>query len=358
MRWYLFLGILLSEVVAFAQQKQPMSPDKTAKPVARQYDGQRAVKPSGTYRPQSPVQQETLPRRLSTYQPGHLIQMPESRQATMPVLIFFSTALGAFLFMSLFTFAQYLLNRDAPYGWYALYLLTTAAWLWQSTRVWLNGPPQPPDLTVFSAYMLLLKYGMIVSYIRFIGHLLEVPQQQPRLARWTHYFVWFSTLSVPFILTELFVWHSTYVSIGIDVLTYTGLLFLITRMLRNRHPLKRYVLMGFGLIVSGAMIATFLKYTSLPTTDQLVRMPMFYIAVTALLEILCFSLALGRRFQLNKEEKIQAQQQLIQQLEENGRLQKSHTLELKQQLAQRETDVLTKAHELEEQRISQLRSGF
>ena len=289
--------------------------------------------------------------------------MPKRTQATMPVLVFFSAALGALLFISLFTFAQYLLNRDAPYGWYALYLLITAIWLWQSTRVWFGGALQPSDPTVSIAYMLLLKYGMIVSYIRFIGHLLEVPQQQPRLDRWTLYFVRFFTLSVLVLLAELFMPYQkptgfTYVSIGIDVLTYAGLLFLIIGMLRNRHPLMRYVLVGFGLILSGAMSATFLKYTGLPATDQLVRMPMFYVTMTILLEILCFSLALGRRFQLNKEEKIQTQQQLIQQLEENQRLQQTHTTELQRQLAQRTTEVLTKAHELEDQRVNQLRSNF
>ena len=304
--------------------------------------------------------------------------MPKRSQATMPVLIFFSAVLGALLFLSLFTFAQFLLNRNAPYGWYALYLLITAIWLWQSTRVWFNDAPQPPDLTVFSAYMLSLKYGMIVSYILFISHLLEVPQQQPRLDRWTRYFVRFYTLSVLALLAELFLWHSigprsvglspgmpyhrptglAYVSIGIDVLTYVGLLFLMARMLRNRHPLKRYVLIGFGLILSGAMSAAFLKYTGLPTTDQLVRMPLFYVAVTILLEILCFSLALGRRFQLNKDETIRTQQQLIGQLEENRQLQQTHSLELARTLAQREAEVLTKAHELEEQRISQLQSDF
>ncbi len=311
------------------------------------------------------------------------IQMPKRAQPTTAVLIFFSAVVGAVLFIGLFTFAQFLLNRDAPYGWYALYLLVTAGWLWQSTRVGLNGTapadrPQPPDQRVFLACMLLLKYVMIVSYVLFIGHLLEVPRQQPRLYRWTRYYVRFFTLSVLVLLAELFIWHSTgprsagsspgvpdhqrtgwaYVSIGIDVLTYAGLLFLIIRMLRIRHPLTRYVLIGFGLILSAAMTATFLKYTGLPTTDQLVRMPLFYVAVTTLLEILCFSLALGRRFQLNKDETIRTQQQLIGQLETNRQLQQTHSLELARTLAQREAEVLTKAHELEEQRISQLQSDF
>jgi sensor histidine kinase YesM len=355
MYWRLFLGIWLFAAPAWGQTPSA-SPGESSKSTAQQSSERTAINSAGADQSQRQIQ----PQR------PHLskgLQIPKRTQDITPILVFFSAALGALVFMSLFTFAQYLLNRDAPYGWYALYLLITATWLWQSILVWLNGTERPLEQTIFSAYMLLLKYGMIVSYILFIGHLLEVPLQQPRLYRWTRYFVWFYSVSVPVLLAGLLMpnaarWYLTYVNIGIDVLIYAGLLFLITRMLRTKHPLMRYVLIGFGLILSAAMAATFLKYTGLPSTDQLFRMPLFYVAVTTLLEILCFSLALGRRFQLNKEEKIQTQQQLIQQLEENGRLQQSHTLELQQQLAQRETEVLTKAHELEEQRISQLRSDF
>ncbi len=346
-----------------------MLPGKAPEPAARHSDSRMTGDSSGTHLLPGQLQAGISHLRVSQNQPTHPIQMPNRSQTPQPVLVFFSAALGALLFISLFTFAQYLLNRDAPYGWYALYLLITAIWLWQSTRVWFGGALQPPDPTVFSAYTLLLKYGMIVSYIRFIGHLLEVPRQQPRLDRWTRYFVRFFTLSVLVLLAELFIGPSPgmpthrptgwdYVPIGVDVLTYAGLLFLMIRMLRNRHPLMRYVLIGFGLILSGAMSATFLKYIGLPATDQLVRMPMFYVTVTILLEVLCFSLALGQRFYLNKVEKIQAQHKLIQQLEENQHLQQTHTTELQRQLAQRTTEVLTKAHELEDQRVNQLRSDF
>ncbi len=285
------------------------------------------------------------------------MQMPKRSQATMPMVVFFSAALGAILFMGLFNLAQYLLNRNAPYGWYALYLTLMSIWLWQSTHVWFKGTPQPSDLTLFFACMLLLGYGMMVSYIRFVSYLLEVAQY-PRLDRWTHYFLRFAALSVLVLLAELVIWHSTYVYIVVNAFNYIGLLVLMTTMLRKRHPLKKYALAGSLLLVSGAVTATFLNYIGPETTDQLGQMPLFYLVVSQLLEILCFSLALGRRFQLNREEKIQVQQQLIRQLEENQHLQETHTTELQQQLAQRTTEVLTKAHELEENRVSVLRSNF
>ncbi len=283
--------------------------------------------------------------------------MPKQASPTLPILVFFSAALGALLFMSLFTFAQFLLSRDAPYGWYAAYLTIASIWLWQSTRVWFSGTSVPNDVTVFFAYMMLLGYGMMISYVRFVSYLLEVPQQS-RLERWTRYFLRFAVVSILILLAELFIWNSIYVYILVSLLNYGGLTFLMTTVLRKQHPLKRYALAGSLFLVGGAMVATFLNYIGLATTDQLPQMPLFYLVVSQLLEILCFSLALGRRFQLNKDETIRTQQQLIGQLEENRQLQQMHTVELKRQLAQRETDVLTKAHELENQRVNQLRSDF
>lgn len=352
----LIIGLLWLLSPLTWDQTAPVSPGKSSESTARQSDGRMPVNPSGTYQPPGRTQPQTLPHRLSKYQSR--LQMPKRTQATRPILVFFSAALGALVFMSLFTFAQYLLNRDAPYGWYALYLLITATWLWQSTRVWFNGAAPPPDLTVFFAYMLLLGYGMMVSYIRFIGCLLEVSQQQPRLDRWTRYFVRFAALSVPVLLAELFIWPSIYVYLTVNFLNYGGLLVLMVKMLRIKHPLKRYALTGSGLLLSGAITATVLNYSGPQTTDQLPQMPLFYLVVSQLLEILCFSLALGRRGYLNKVEKIQTQNKLIQQLEENGRLQQTYTVDLERQLAQRETEVLTKAHQLEERRISQLQSDF
>lgn len=283
--------------------------------------------------------------------------MPKRAQPTLPILVFFSAALGAVLFMSLFTIAQFLLNRVASYGWYAVYLAITSLWMWQSTRVWFNGAEVPGDMTVFFAFMMLLGYGIMVSYIRFVSYLLEVPQQ-PRLERWTRYFLRFAGISVLILLVEIAFWHSTYVYFLVNLLNYGGLVFLMVTMLRKAHPLKRYALAGSLFLVGGAITATVMNYAGAETTNQLAQMPLFYLVVSQLLEILCFSLALGRRSHLNKVEKIQAQNQLIQQLEENQRLQHDHTLDLQRQLAQRETEVLTKASALEEQRISQLRSDF
>ena len=284
--------------------------------------------------------------------------LPPPAQPSIFPLIFCSAVLGALLFITLFTTAQYLLNRDAPTGWYALYLATDAIWFWQANHLWANVIPQLTDSTAVDTFMLILVYGMKVSYLRFMSYLLEVPQRQPRLERWIHYFFWYAILAVLASLTGIYGWQSKRLYELTNFIGYAALLFLLITMLRGRHPLRNYAVAGSVLLVCGSLAAAYLNFSGVASTSQLLRMPLFYVSLGILLEILCFSLALGQRFYLNKVEKIQAQQQLIQQLEENGRLQQTYTSELERQLDQRTTEILAKAHELEEQRVTQLQSDF
>ena len=279
-------------------------------------------------------------------------------QAPAATLDFFSGVIGALVFMSLFSAAQFLLNRDAPHGWYAVYLTLTSVWLWQAIRSWFDIVPRLPDHAISLAFMLMLGYGMMVSYVRFISYLLEVPQQHPQLARWFRYFFAYLAVSLLTSLTGLFVWNSLLVYIATGVFSYLSMLIIMVQIVRLRHPLKRYVLTGTILLVSSAIISALLNFTGVASNDRLNRMPYFYVSVGTLLEVLCFSLALGRRFQLNKEEKIQAQHQLIGQLEENQRLQQTHTAELKYQLNQRTQEVQEQSYLLEAQHIRQLETEF
>lgn len=334
MRPLLLLTLLLNWSVAFGQEKVLVLPGKL--PIA-----QLSLQP-------------TIPNTPSI----HRIQMPKRAQPTTAVLIFFSAALGAMLFMSLFTFAQFLLNRDASYGWYAAYMTATSLWLWQAISSLFDVIPRLSDQAIWLSFMVVLGYGMMVSYVRFISCLFEVSQKHPHLARWFRFFLGYLAVSRLASLVGLLIWNSSLVYTVSGLVSYIWMLISMVQLLRLRHPLMRYVLTGTTLLVSSAIIALFLNFSNSESTDELIRMPLFYVAIGTLLEILCFSLALGRRFQLNKDETIRTQQQLIGQLEANRQLQQTHSLELTRTLAQREAEVLTKAHELEEQRISQLQSDF
>lgn len=301
--------------------------------------------------------------RLELYSPQayQLRYAAEQRQA-QPALIFFSAVLGCLLFMSLFTGAQYLLSRDGPYAWYAAYLTGTLLWLWRVADMWFDLVPPIPNPRLFFELTFVLGYGLQIAYMCFLSSLLEVPQYQPWLWHWLRRFLIFIGILMLIAGVEVFqrgFRQDRYPFFAIaSVVNYVGLLVLLILMLRSRHPLRQYAVAGSLLILTGIIIAAYLIGSGFTASASLTQIPTTYFALGTLLEILCFSLALGRRHQLIKEEKIQTQQQLIEQLEEIQRLQHSHTLELQRQLAQRETEVLTKANELEEQRVSQLRSDF
>jgi hypothetical protein len=333
-RFILLLLVGISPLLAWGQTPVRL-PGTASGRVSMPASKPIAVDSLGTVQSQPLTPPKVVSSRADNSQPIHRMQLPNRTPPTLPVLAFFSAALGALLFMGLFTVAQFLLNRDASYGWYAAYLTMASIWLWQSTRIWFSGTAVPTDMTAFFACMMLLGYGMMIAYIRFVSYLLEVAQQ-PRLGRLTRHFLRFAGLSVLILLAELLIWNSIYVYILVNLLNYGGLFFLMTSMLRKKHPLKRYALAGSLFLVIGAITATFMNYIGSSTTILLLRMPLFYLVVSQLLEILCFSLALGRRSYLNKMEKIQAQQQLIQQLEENQHLQQTYTVELERQLGQRE----------------------
>ena len=240
MRWYLFLGLWLVSPLAWGQGPLP------------------------------------LPAQGSTF-----------------ALVFFSAVMGALLFISLFTAAQYLLNRDAPTGWYALYLTTDTIWFWQTNPLWVNVIPQLTDSTSVTTFMLILVYGMKVSYLSFLSYLLEVPQQQPRLARWIRYFFWYAVMAVLAALIGIYGWHSSRLYELTNFISYAGMLLILIDMLRGRHPLRNYAVAGSVLLLCGSLAAACLNVSGVASTSQLLRMPLFYVALGILLEVLCFSLALG-----------------------------------------------------------------
>jgi sensor histidine kinase YesM len=142
-------------------------------------------------------------------------------------------------------------------------------------------------------------------------------------------------------------------------LLITGLL--AVSLFRSRSPIRYYLIVGLlsmaGIGFVYSLLDVYVEDGS-PVVNAFINYPYFWIVLCLSIEAFCFLLALSRRSYLIEVEKNQIQQQLIDQLEKNGRLQHNHTVDLERQLAQRTTEVLTKAHELEGQRVSQLQSDF
>ncbi|MBC7891369.1 MAG: histidine kinase [Sphingobacteriaceae bacterium] len=294
--------------------------------------------------------------------PAYQLFMAEKTRQATPALIFFSAVLGSVLFVSLFSLAQALLTRDRAYAWYAAYLAGTLLWLWRSADMSLDLTPPLPNPKLFFALTLVLGYGIQLAYLHFLGSLLQVPRQQPRLWRWLRGYLGFVTLLMLVSLAEIAVggfWRGGFLFYTVvSVLNYGALLLFLGLLFRNRHPLRHYAITGSLFLLAGVITTVYLNRSGFQTSSSLTRTPSTYFALGTLLEMLCFSLALGRRSFLHEAEKQAVQRQLIGQLEENQRLQQSHTVELERQLEARTEEVLEQAHRLEAQHLRQVEQGF
>ena len=274
-------------------------------------------------------------------------------QSQRPAFAFYVGLLACLLFMGLFAIGQYVTNRDTIYVWYSLYLLATCLHFLRLPEMffqldwWLSNQP-----LLRMALLPIAQFVMQFFYMLFFGTLLELPRYQPRL------WLWYRRLLI--VLAILFVMSlSGYLIWGGNTLLlvyYTRpsgilvLLLLISEVLlaglalRGRHALRGYAFAGFALLISGALSMFLLNRFEVPRANVFFQMPSLLFGTGTLLEVLCFSLALGRRTHLIELEKNQ--------------IQKNYTQDLEAQLAQRSGEIEHQSRLLEQQHIRQLETEF
>lgn len=86
--------------------------------------------------------------------------------------------------------------------------------------------------------------------------------------------------------------------------------------------------------------------------------PIVYMQFGMVMELVCFTLGLSYKTSLIEKEKIETQQQLIRQLEENRKLQDELTNKLESRVQEQTSHILTQQQELEKEKEQQLTLGF
>ncbi|WP_461053067.1 histidine kinase [Spirosoma arcticum] len=279
--------------------------------------------------------------------------LTDLHQQQLPALAFYVGLIACLVFMGLFAMAQYVTNQDVIYAWYSLYVLAVCFHFLRVPEAffqldwWL---PNHPLLRM--ALLPIVQYIALFFYTLFFGTLLELSRYQPRLWRWYRYqLIVLAALSVLAMVIYLIWGGGTLLSIyfsrssGIVVMLLVGNeLRLAALALRGRHLLQGYAFAGLVLMVSGGTLMFLLNRFDVPRTNIFLQMPSLFFGSGTLLEVLCFSLALGRRTHLIEIEKKQIQQRY------------AHDLEA--QLAQRTQEVLAKSRLLEARHIRQLETEF
>ena len=273
--------------------------------------------------------------------------------ANIKWLFFFMTMIiGCLLLMSLYSFYQYLLNRDKAFFYYALYAALAFCWMieFANPRFELG---LTPSFMPWLAHPWAFSFSHILSlvYALFLSRLLSIPQQQPRLWRFVKPLMILLLLLQVMVATQLFTGilianAALYFLLDALPSLIMGVL-MITATIRSRNKLKPYLLVGeisLYVISLSPLHGLFVQENVSPQIAEIVNYPPFFMAVGLFTELFCFSLALAYRNKLVELEKNNLQQQYAQQLES--------------ELTQRTQEITEQNRKLDEHHSSQLKLAF
>src|SRR5690606_11469532 len=133
-------------------------------------------------------------------------------------------------------------------------------------------------------------------------------------------------------------------------------------ILKVRHPLMKYFVMGQSLFFIGAFVSSFVYYNKLHLVpDGMFNFPHAHhiIFQAGLLgEVFCFSIALGEKVFLIQKGKDRASQKLIEQLQQNQIMEEKMRKELDEQVQQKPEELIKRYSEMEKQKEEQIKKSF
>ncbi len=149
--------------------------------------------------------------------------------------------------------------------------------------------------------------------------------------------------------------------IRIIVLPANFILF-IWMIIKIKHPLVMYFIIGQSLFFVGAILSTYVGFTDaefLP--DMMVgfkRNPNILFQIGILAEVYCFSIALGRNVLILQKDKDKATLNLIEQLQQNQHLQENMNRELDKKIHQKTDELIRLYSEIERDRERKTKDDF
>ncbi|WP_458626782.1 histidine kinase [Winogradskyella sp. PC D3.3] len=212
-----------------------------------------------------------------------------------------------------------------------------------------------------------VQFVFIGFYVWFILKLLDVKKYDRLLAK-----ILFNLGCFCFIYA-LFNFVISHFFIGIK---FTASLFLIIRfiilpinfvlifwiILKVKHPLLIYFIVGQTFFFMGAIVSTYLAYNNMNLIPghlfNFTQSLNIVFQIGLLAEVYCFSLALGKNVFLLQKEKEKANAELIGQLQENQHLQETMNRELDEKVQKKTEELIQLYSEIERERDQKIKDDF
>lgn len=223
-------------------------------------------------------------------------------------------------------------------------------------------------IPVFSRFIFEpVQFTFIGFYIFFILSLLEVKTFDPKLSK---ILVAFGIFCFAYAFSR-FVFDYFWGGKEVD-----DLLFTIVRMVvlplnfvlffwviyKVKHPLLKYFILGQSLFFTGSLLSSIVSYTEVfAIPGNIFNFPYsqnIIFQAGLLGEVFCFSIALGESVFLIQKEKDNASQKLIEQLQQNQKMQENMRIELDKQVNEKTSELINLYSEIEKQKEKQIEKSF
>lgn len=285
------------------------------------------------------------------------------KRALIPVAISIFFQGGIWIMMLYMFFLYFQNNRDKAYLYYGLYMFFGMYYLLQKVAgddpfhfVFGENPIVRHVLNEPVQWMIYFFYNL------FAIHFLEIRKHSQRLYKVllsinVGYVVYLLAESTYFIITFDKVAQDTLFPVSRLVAFIVSLYTLIHVLIAVKTVLARYIVIGSAMFIGFSFLAMLysLQLSWLPETSLF---PINFMHIGILLEILFFSLGLGKRINLMAAEKEEVQEAYIDQLKENEKIVQESNKALSEEVFKRTNEIIYKSKELEKEREQKLKSEY
>ncbi|WP_245529071.1 histidine kinase [Aequorivita sublithincola] len=212
-----------------------------------------------------------------------------------------------------------------------------------------------------------IQFAFIGFYIFFINHLLTIKKYNKSLARVLKYFGYVCFLYAIAYIFSTYYFHDKYLN---------GLLFSIVRiiilplnlalfvwiLLKVKHPLLIFFILGQSFFFIAAALASYVGSSAFHYDSESIvaftEAPNIIFQIGLLIEVYCFSLALGHNVFLLQKEKEDTSYRLIVQLRENQTLQETMNRELDEKINEKTDELIQLYSEIEMEKEQKIKNDF
>ncbi len=293
----------------------------------------------------------------------------EELEYNRPSTIFTVIYLSGLTMISFFILILFISIREQVYVYYLFYLLLQILF---ALSIFARMPLQFMNIGLYfpiAGYAIEegLQFLFIGFYIFFTIKLLEVKTFDLRLSRVMRWVAWFCfvyaglSISYKFLFPHPDVIDWIFIVIRLIILPI-NLLLIAWVVVKVKHPLIAYFIMGNVLFFAGSVLSVYVSFTGINYNPD----SFFYFGnslnaifqVGLLGEVLCFSFAVAhhvRLIQLDKEKTVKA---YIRQLQENHLIQENMNKELDKQVNEKTDELIRVYSDIEKQREKETKFQF